>query len=46
MATTFKLNKTKCLRCEHEWVPRVSEPRTCPKCKAAYWDVPRRKEKN
>jgi len=32
-----------CERCEHKWVPRDEErPRVCPKCKSAYWDVPRK----
>lgn len=31
-----------CERCGHRWVPRKDEtPRICPKCKSAYWDVPR-----
>ena len=25
--------KMKCPKCEYEWVPRVPEPRQCPKCK-------------
>ncbi len=29
----------KCLRCGHRWVPRRKEPRQCPNCKSAYWDV-------
>lgn len=34
-----------CERCEHRWVPRKDEtPRICPKCKSAYWDVPRQKK--
>ncbi len=45
----------KCLRCEHEWIPRVSmaeltsiiknKPRICPHCKSAYWDTPRKNKK-
>lgn len=31
-----------CLRCAHSWVPRQVEIRICPKCKSAYWDVPRK----
>ena len=30
----------RCDRCEHEWIPRggkEEEPRTCPKCKSAWW---------
>jgi predicted Zn-ribbon and HTH transcriptional regulator len=33
-----------CERCEHPWVPRKDEkPRICPKCKSAWWDVPKPK---
>ena len=35
-----------CLRCEHKWRPKVMidrDPRVCPKCKSAYWNVPKRK---
>jgi hypothetical protein len=31
----------RCERCAHEWLARGREgkqPRTCPKCKSAYWD--------
>jgi predicted Zn-ribbon and HTH transcriptional regulator len=36
----------RCERCDHEWVPRLdSPPRLCPKCKSAYWDVPRRQSR-
>lgn len=35
-----------CLRCEHEWVPRVSsgtaEPLVCPACKSPWWNRARR----
>ena len=33
----------RCERCGHEWIPR-KKPRQCPKCKSAYWDVPKEKE--
>ena len=35
----------RCERCGHEWVPRGNgeiEPRTCPKCRSAYWNRARR----
>lgn len=37
----------RCERCEHKWVPRdeAESPRVCPKCKSAYWNVPRRNRK-
>ena len=34
--------KLKCKRCGHEWWPRKSEVRICPKCKSAYWDREKR----
>ena len=36
--------KYKCLRCNHEWIPRSDEkPKVCPnkKCHSPYWDRPR-----
>jgi hypothetical protein len=35
----------RCDRCEHEWIPRGAseeEPRLCPKCHSAYWNVPKK----
>ncbi len=51
-----EVNAFRCLRCNHEWIPRVElsqlvgtlkdKPRICPKCKSAYWDLERKnKEK-
>jgi len=38
----MNLSHFKCLRCDHEWIPRREEhPRVCPKCKSPYWDRPR-----
>ena len=40
----------KCERCGHIWVPRKNEygvierPRTCPRCKSAWWDKPKPSE--
>jgi len=36
-----KVNKTRCLRCGHEWVSRTTDVRRCPKCQSPYWDRPR-----
>jgi predicted Zn-ribbon and HTH transcriptional regulator len=36
-----------CERCGHKWVPREvggDRPRVCPRCKSAYWDIPKRIE--
>lgn len=37
----------KCERCEHTWVPRNydNEPRVCPNCKSAWWNIPKKKKK-
>jgi len=33
-----------CNRCHHVWVARSKrKPLTCPKCRSAYWDEPRRR---
>ena len=34
----------RCERCSHEWVPRdrTKDPTVCPKCKSAYWNIPRK----
>ena len=34
-----------CLRCGYEWIPRIGNPRQCPRCKTAYWDTQKNKEK-
>jgi hypothetical protein len=48
------VNAFRCLRCGHEWIPRVElsqlegklkeKPRLCPKCKSAYWDLERKRK--
>lgn len=48
------INAFKCLRCGHEWIPRVEmaqlegkikdKPRICPSCKTPYWDLPRKEK--
>lgn len=50
-----EVNAFKCLRCNHEWIPRVSleqltgqlkdKPRICPNCKSAYWDLEKNNKK-
>lgn len=38
------INRNKCLRCEHEWTPRIDKPVVCPHCKSYLWfkakDIP------
>ncbi len=33
------MEKLKCQRCNHEWLPRVEEVKECPKCKSRNWNV-------
>ncbi len=36
----------RCDRCGHEWIPRGEaerEPRTCPHCKSAHWNAPKKR---
>jgi len=35
----LKLEKLRCKKCGHTWIPRKEDVRYCPKCKTAYWDV-------
>ena len=42
----MSLPKYKCLRCDHEWVPRKEgKPIKCPKCQSPYWDKPRQADR-
>jgi len=34
-----------CIRCGHEWPTKAAKPVVCPRCKTAYWDVPRKVRK-
>ena len=38
----IKLKKLKCQKCGHKWIPRKTDVRMCPKCKTAFWDVPKK----
>lgn len=42
----FKVNKAKCKRCGHEWVPTKEEIIRCAKCKSPYWNTERKVKKN
>jgi DNA-directed RNA polymerase subunit RPC12/RpoP len=35
----------RCMRCDHEWVPRKPDPTMCPNCKSKLWDVPKKRAK-
>ncbi len=26
-----------CLKCGHQWIPRMDDPKMCPKCKTYNW---------
>ena len=39
----IRLQKLKCLRCDHQWIPRIINIRVCPKCHSPYWNKPRKK---
>lgn len=36
----------KCDRCQYVWCPRNKDekPLTCPRCRSAFWDTPRRRK--
>ena len=36
----------KCYRCKYEWIPRVREIKTCPKCRSPYWDKAKNKKEH
>ena len=41
-----KLERLKCLRCGHEWIPRKDTlPLTCAGCSTPFWNRERIKEK-
>jgi len=45
MERRIVLCEFECERCGHKWLPRSEErPRTCPKCKSAWWDTPRKQK--
>lgn len=38
MAKPITLPRFACLRCQHQWHPRiVTTPKRCPNCKSSYW---------
>ena len=42
----IKINTLKCQRCNHIWIPRKKDVRTCPKCNSAYWETKKKVTRN
>jgi len=36
-----KITTITCQRCGKEWIPRIPDPRLCPRCKSTRFDTPR-----
>lgn len=36
------MEKCKCEKCGHEWIPRKRKPVSCPRCKRYDWDKPKK----
>jgi len=34
------MEKLKCQRCNHKWLPRVEGAKECPNCKSRLWNKP------
>lgn len=41
LTTIMTITEQQCLRCGHEWLPRIAEPVMCPACKSRHWESPR-----
>lgn len=43
-----KYNFHSCNRCEHKWVGKIEDPKTCanPKCRTPYWNKPRKRDQS
>lgn len=37
------MSEAKCRQCGCTWLPRVSEPKVCPRCHSYKWNMPKRK---
>jgi Zn finger protein HypA/HybF involved in hydrogenase expression len=37
--------RLRCVKCDHEWLPRVQEVRQCPRCKTYYWKKKKKDKK-
>jgi len=40
-----KIKKRKCEKCGWEWIPRVNEPKRCPRCQAWLVPIPKKEVK-
>jgi predicted Zn-ribbon and HTH transcriptional regulator len=38
----IEVRTVRCRRCDFQWLPRVVDPRQCPKCHRYTWRTPRR----
>ena len=50
MVITRTITLEQCLRCGHEWQPRIhktknDKPVACPKCRSPYYNKPRKNER-
>jgi len=42
-ATKIHIPTLHCKRCGHDWLPRQTVVRLCPRCKSLLWDQPKKK---
>ncbi len=42
--TEGTLTTRTCKRCGHTWIPRVTSPTVCPRCKSYIWDTAKQPE--
>lgn len=38
------MEKSKCIKCLHQWISRIEQPLQCPKCKSYNWNKTKSKE--
>jgi DNA-directed RNA polymerase subunit RPC12/RpoP len=39
------MKEYKCKKCGHEWVPRISKPKACPRCNSRTWEKEKKTKK-
>ena len=42
--TDIKLSVVVCQKCDHKWIPRVSDPKKCPNCQSKDWNKQKKGE--